>query len=104
DTAIDRPVEARSDVNDKVVLEYDTAIRQELVSAAVVADYPSTLDQGSHDRDSPVKETFVARAASCMLGKASRRVNVARGVDRGWGAAPQAPPPLIEGPRPNDPT
>jgi hypothetical protein len=73
-----------------VVLEYDAAIPQELVSAAVVADYPSALDQGPHDHDSPVKETFVARAASRMLGKASRRVNVARGVDRDSGATLQS--------------
>jgi hypothetical protein len=74
-------------VDDMVVLEYDAAIRPQLVSAPVVADHPSALNQCSHRRDSPVKETFIGRAASRMLGNAVRRVNVSAGVDRDSGAA-----------------
>src|SRR5438445_93645 len=49
---VDRSVEAGSDVNDAVVLEDHAPVRDQLVSAAVVADHPSALDQRSHRRHS----------------------------------------------------
>ena len=51
-TPVDRSVEAGSDVNDAVVLEDHAPVRNQLVSATVVADHPSALDQRSHRRHS----------------------------------------------------